>query len=418
MSIMWNLPNNKIILGLIFIALLAGELVRIPVLNQIKVNISDIVVVAITCFWLVKQVKSRSRQINSYTMLILVIFFTMIFTLIMRAGEVPIQLLIGASLYPVRWALYFQLYVIIKEALIEPSNLNFATNAVKTIIPALAVLAIIQLFVFPNLKFIESYGFDPHFFRAVSTWLDPNYFGFAMVFGIIFILGTKYKKVWIKWVSFLLTFASLITTFSRSSYLILAIAFIAFALLKRSVKIISIGLIIIVISLVIFIFPRQSLEKGRNIDRNMSADLRLGSYAQAVDLFQGRPLTGVGYNLIRYEKNNRGWVLDLHEGGNSGAGFDSSYLVIIASMGVLGASVFALFIFKLLDIASGGVLSNKNSIVSMLKTRFNNQIAILTSITIAWLVGSWFINAFFYSLLILFWVTLAAVLRNDPKDYK
>jgi hypothetical protein len=419
MSIKWNLPNNnKILFGLIFTALLAGELIRIPIFGQIKVNFSDVVVVAGTIIWLIKRLKNTRHRESYYTCLLLIIFSTMIFTILVRAGDVSVGQLVTASLYPLRWVIYFYLYVVLREALIKPEDRIFAINTMKTLIPTLGIVATIQLVVFPNLKFIENYGFDPHFFRAVSTWLDPNYFGFAMVFGIIFILGTSYKKSWIQWTSFVLTFISLIATFSRSSYLIFAIAIIVFALLRRSAKIVGIGLSVIVIALIIFIFPRQSLEKERNIDRNMSADLRLASYSQAVELFQVRPLTGVGYNLIRYEKNKRGWVLDLHEGGNSGAGFDSSYLVIFASMGVLGASVFALFIFKLLDIASGDLLSSKLSILTLLKTRFTNQTAILTSITIAWLIGSWFINALFYSLLILFWVTLAAIQSNNVKDYK
>jgi hypothetical protein len=90
-----------------------------------------------------------------------------------------------------------------------------------------------QFWLLPDTRFLRILGWDDHYFRLISTWLDPSFTGLGLVLGLSFIhlyvLSNRFKsKSTAKSITYLATAgilflaACVALTYSRSSYLALA----------------------------------------------------------------------------------------------------------------------------------------------------------------------------------------------------
>jgi O-antigen ligase len=204
-------------------------------------------------------------------------------------------------------------------------------------------------------------------------------------------------------------FIALIATFSRSTYLMLAITFILYYVLRRNWK----GLLLLTLGGIliasIYFIPRAHIDKAKRIDRELSANLRLLSYMHAVTLFNDHPVLGVGYDLIRYEKNARYMVYDLKEGGHSGAGFESSWLTILATTGVIGTLVYAAYwlttLFTIIEPAKASAQNLlKNTHAFILKGTVQEHL--VASLLVGWFAHAWFVNSLLYPYLLIIWAII------------
>ncbi|MDQ3238950.1 MAG: O-antigen ligase family protein [bacterium] len=413
---------NKVNFGflLLVIALIAGETIRIPIFGSVKINLADLLVI---CFLAInlKNIKISHQIIASelriYGLASIILFFTMIFTLLIRVSDVPLNQILQAVLYPLRWLFYIATFFILHR--MHHNDSQQRLTILKCSIVLASLLGLVQLVLFPSLKNIEILGFDPHYQRTVSTWLDPNYFGIFLAFGFALFYTYPFKSNITQYTSLLIIIFSFITTYSRSAYLTFFITMISLSILQKSLKTFFTTMAIITIAITIMFLPRASLEKSRNIDRAVSADLRLSSYHHAVSLYLEKPIFGVGYNLIRYEKLNHKWVQDMQNGGNSGAGFDSSFLVIASSMGIVGLGVYLGYLVALFNYLTKGLILNRKPIRHQINQIFqkNAQCTQLgIAITLGWLTSAFLVNSLFYSLLFLFWLIVIATIYSCSKD--
>ncbi len=246
---------------------------------------------------------------------------------------------------------------------------------------------LIQMIFLPDLGVLDqALGWDPHQNRLVSTFLDPNFLGAYLVICFNFVIAFR-KDLERYFYPLLLVFSgAVMLTFSRSAWMAAGISVFIWGILKYR--------LLLLIALLIgfgayYTVPRVQTRIAGLTDPDDSAHFRLISWRKTLAIFSDHPVLGVGYNTFRFVQRDYGYF-DLDWGGKSGAGSDSSLLLILATTGVAGAIPFAIFL----------TLPVLGAII--VKDRSNWDLLALASIP-ALLAGSFFINSLFYPQIMFLW---------------
>ena len=331
--------------GLILaLGILAGQIVKIPFTQNSGATLLDLAVL-ILCLIGTFQIKFKFKKIPSSLWLFIAFVAWGLISLIISPLKLTIgELTISAS-YGIRFLLFVYLGVLIKNGALE----NLRTKVFDIFIISgflLSVIGILQLIFLPNLQFLSAYGWDPHYFRTVSTLLDPNFLG-AFLSLILLLLLTQdnlIKNVFYK-ITFALLYLAILTTFSRSAAICLAVSLISFSVFKKNLKYLLISFILLAGYIPTFFLYHQFISAPRNIDRTQSAEYRLTSYTEGLDIFSRSPITGVGFNgyrfaLTKYNLASSG-VINSHGGSTN----DSSFLYILDTTGVVGLVIYLAAIY-------------------------------------------------------------------------
>jgi len=313
-----------------------------------------------------------------------------------------------AAAYWGRWVIYAGVYFVVSDLVRIVSGLRSQiANVLVFSGIVLALLGFAQLLVFPNLSDLDpALGWDPHQGRLVSTWLDPNFLGAYFVLCLSLLTGrfldsrrnSTTPRVLLA-ISYLLLGAALILTFSRSAWGMLAVVIGVFGLFKsRKLLLLMVGLFFGAY----FLVPRVQTRLAGVTDPADSASLRLVSWQQTFKIIKEYPLLGVGFNAFRYAQERQGFFRS--ERGvplgreHSGAGSDSSLLLVWATTGVVGLLIY-LWLYG--RVAWGA-------------WQEHNRNALLALPLLAGLVGLFleasFVNSLFYSPIVLWlWIVVGLV---------
>lgn len=334
-----------------------------------------------------------------------------IFTLIAIGSNViatltlPPKDVLVSSLFLVRFFALFFISQIVINTVKKREILNWV-NLIVFFGSVFIFLGFLQLIFYPDLTSLVAYGWDPHQKRIVSTFLDPNFAGFVyvMIFTLTvsFLLfkeslNLKTRKIYLS-VAFLSTIATLLT-FSRSSYLAFLTSIFILGAVK-STRLFFLMIIFLIILSTSIPQARQRIIGALTFDETSRA--RVESWQNAFYIFSKNPVFGVGFNTYRFTQAR----LDLFDkdsplGGHSGAGTDSSILLVAATTGSVGA---VLFLSLLAIIIKSLAQSCKKGPISLAAF----------AITIALLVHSQFVNSFFYpQIMVLFWFTIGLSQTQD-----
>ncbi len=296
----------------------------------------------------------------------------------------PLNLSLTESAISFSYILRFFLYLLFGWTVYSGAFPKIKMNIAKIFISSgigLAIIGLLQLVFLPNLEFLRSLGWDPHFFRTVSTFLDPNFAGAYFVLTFLLLTEKKYQKIFL-----ILTFAALLTTFSRSAYLMFLISGLTLSYLKKS-KVLAFSFVILFLILLAGFYTYGELvAKPRSINREQSASFRLNTWQQGLTIFEKNPIFGVGFNAYKYalREYKLADVQFLDSRGSSSN--DSSILFILSTTGLIGFIIYSLFIITLVK--------------SSLKNNF-----IFVSGLCGLLIHSFFANSLFYPF-ILIWIFL------------
>lgn len=317
---------------------------------------------------------------------------------------------------------------------------------IKIGVMTLAIFGVFQLIIFPDLEVLTMYGYDPHKFRIFSTFLDPNFFGAFLVFGFILSLHELVSKKYLNFHDYLkenhwnliwngMLVASIIFTFSRSAYLMLALAMLILLSVKNR-KLLLFSVILFIVLYFTFPIFNQRINGAIRIDASASG--RFSSWDKGLEIFQKNPVLGVGFNNVRnYSRENNLVQLFSSDGGNSGSGIDSSFIFIMTTTGLIGLVSFSMLMFKiLLDFFTDITKSFKYFYslqfqpVKFLNKDFklpvftrwlnngyqknsygrNNYLSLpLLSLTLGVMLNSFFINSLFYPQVMFVWYSLLGV---------
>lgn len=354
---------------------------------------------------------------------------------------------LGGWLYLVRFIIYSSCFYLsfhlIKSGILNPKEFF---NLLKITGAVLAILGFGQLIVYPDLEPLTLLGYDPHKYRLVSTFLDPNLLGAFLTFSFVLTFWELLGKPFGNFRSFIksnkwdvivatLIGVALILTFSRSAYLMLFISLFSILIFKNRKVLIAV-VIFGIISY--FVFPpiADRIDGALNIDA--SANERFSSWDKGLTIFQQNPILGAGFNNIRaYSQKLELLKTFSADGGNSGSGVDSSLIFILATTGLVGFLSFMIFIVKIIsDLVASATEKTKFFYnlqfqpVKLLQQIYKlpglnkwykeespekksikeNFLSLpLLGLTIGLIINSFFINSLFFSPIMFVWYSLLGV---------
>lgn len=367
--------------SILALAASSGQLIRIPFGNMGSINPLDITIIFFSIILSFK-LKFKLKKPPTFILFFLLFTLTGFISLIISPLKLNISEFFNSLSYLIRLLFYIFLFLILNSGVFK-KTFNFSTSTLLISSIALANAGILQLLLFPNLLFLTQNGWDPHFFRNVSTFLDPNFIGAFYVLSLIFILGYKTSRK-LKVFLFALFFISLLTTFSRSSYLMFLISGITFSYFKKSLKMSITFLILFAFLFFGFQFYSTLVTTPRNISREQSASFRISSWQQGLSIFQKSPVFGVGYNSYHYalEKYKLGDNQFLKSHGSTSN--DSSLLTILSTTGIVGFIFYICFL------------------IYFFKSSFKGNNLLIVSAIPSLLIHSFFANSLFYPPIFLF----------------
>jgi O-antigen ligase len=206
----------------------------------------------------------------------------------------------------------------------------------------LFISGVIQLIWLPDLRVLESYGYDPHLNRMTGSLLDPNFFGGLMGVGLVVALNQflEHKKK-VGLIIAIIFGLGVVLSFSRSAYLMVGVMSMGLAFWRSKKLLIVLALIVGILFVTV---PRFGDRVIGGFQADASAKERIESWQKGLTVWQSSPVFGVGFNNIRIVSEKEGLLkIFSSNGGNSGAGVDSSALFVMATTGVMGLICFGGF---------------------------------------------------------------------------
>lgn len=385
----------KLLLVVTLLTLIPGQVLRIPQSSAFgAVTLSDISVLALDFFFVFfaltqkKSLKFPSKIFFPFILFSLWSLATIIWALtIFSPQEVATSLLFLA-----RFIGYFFLSVVVFN-LIPKTQIKRWINLILAIGTLYTLIGFLQFFTIPDLTFLTPLGWDPHQRRIVATVIDPNFSGY--IFVLLFSLAASHyfelarnkpsyffapKKTLYAFVA-LISFIALVLTFSRSSYLafITVITIIGIAKSRR----LLLGAFVILL-LIFLTVPQVRTRIVGALKVDETAQFRIESWQNALVIIGDNPLFGVGFNTYRFAQERYNFfTIDNPLGGHSGGGVDSSLLLVTATTGIIGVSLFILFLGSIIRTVAKGASSN------------SLHLATLASV-VALLIHSIFVNSLFF----------------------
>jgi len=371
----------KIIRILVYLYLVLfpfGQLLRIPPqsksYSEIHFYLTDIVIFCLGIFFILYY-RIRNKNINWAGIFkpVLLFFSLGLVSLFLSPLSLNNREYLVSSLYMLRWIFYAGLFFAVLNQSKEFKNkLIYFLPLVGFVC---AILGIIQYFILPDTRFISDYGWDPHYYRLIGTFLDPGFLGLILVFSLIILtLDLFNKKDLIKQAIWVFIYLALALTYSRASYLAYFVSMTFISWRHRARKFFLFVLILGVIT--IFLLPRPGGESTR-LERESTIRFRITSWQHALIVASEHPILGIGFNAYRYAQRQYGFMNDnVWEVSHGAPGADSSLLFILATTGILGLISYLWLGSKLLLITKGNV--------------------VIWATVIALFVHSWFQNSLFY----------------------
>jgi len=281
-----------------------------------------------------------------------------------------------------RWLVYAGLYFVlfdVRRFLFKQKDLLIFLVILGV---AIAFFGFVQYFLWPNLKPLETLNWDPHYYRLVSTFLDPGFTGLILVLTLIILVNLLFKNKSNRWLILAggIVYIALVLTHSRSSYLAFLVGMGIISWLRKNTKLFVVALVVLLLSLLVLPQPKG---EGGKLARTYTISYRFKNWQNALTIIKDHPLLGVGFNAYRYAQRDYGFLEEEKwQETHAGAGVDSSLLFVLATTGILG------LISYLWYLGSAGVLAfwQRKKVIG---------IVCLASLG-AILAHSFFLNSLFY----------------------
>lgn len=336
-----------VLLYITFILFSLGQLGRASFFNQ-EVNLylyEIFLIIGLILFVFRYRLKPIEYGVKKFKMLFAFLLLSLISYFLSLFSYSPFQNL-AAFLYLLRLLVYLGFwgylgYWVKKEKKIQ-KHLFFSLGifVILTIASSL-----VQYLLYPDLRNLIYLGWDPHLKRLFGLFFDTSIA--AAVYGLLFFyMLVGFKKLGLFGRLGLLglfgeglLLLAFVLTFSRSAYIAFAITTLLYVFQQKKV-----ALLVVFFGLFIALFlvvPKQ-FGLGVGLERTFSISSRLADYKEAITIWSKHKVFGVGYNRIRYIRENI--PIDSH----AAASFSSSYLIILVTGGIIGLVFFVLTFLKLM----------------------------------------------------------------------
>lgn len=328
--------KEALILFLFLAFLPFGQILRLPISflgADFRLNITDAVAFSGLLFVLMSKLKKPVFWKSAVDFLI-VTGFSLVFSLWLFT---PPSILLGIF-YFVRLIAYFSLFLLLWNYFRKEKS--FKEIVLRSLILSSGFVAIfgwLQYLFYPDLRSLIFLNWDDHLLRMVGGFLDPTFTGIILVFGISISLLLHFREKSLNFLFFILfLLVSLALTYSRASYLALAVSLGSIALLqKRFKEVIYIGL---AFGLIILFLPK-GVGEGVKLERVSSIYAKVQNYKEALSLTKISPIFGVGFNNICLAKET--FLQENETDSHACSGLDASLLFLLATTGVAGLFSFS-----------------------------------------------------------------------------
>lgn len=286
---------------------------------------------------------------------------------------------VQGSLYLWRWVLYSLLYLAVyfstKPGLWWMEGMSVSGGIVLG-------LGFIQYFLFPDLRILTPLGWDPHFWRLTSTFLDPNFAGMYLVLTLFAVPLVLFRYPKIIYISAAVLVLGIYLTLSRSTYVALVTGLLVFAAVSKK-TIVLYG--IAVLAAMVFLLPKGTLDVT-DIFRRETTLARRQNWKTSVALASWSPITGVGFNTLYFVSPLSGSKQEGPVVSRVWGGVDNSLILIFLTTGIIGTAAYGWIITKMVTIAR----------VAGKRKEYKVAGAVLAASVTAVLVHSMFNNSLFY----------------------
>lgn len=321
-----------------FISVILGEFGRYPFGGgALSVTVYDLMLGLTVVFLLIWQIGVKKSLSSLKVLLLWLPFWIIALVSLLVSGHLQ------GGLYLIRFVFYclgFWIgFCLMKEKVTILPTVNRLLVSLGGVI---SLVGIIQLIIFPDLRSLTPFGFDPHQGRLVSTFLDPNLVGsfLNITLAVTFYSWVKRREKWSVLLGVIIC-SGIILSFSRSAYLFLIIQCLVWGVFKFR----KILMLLLVINLLLYLAIPKFSERiigGFKIDK--SSIERFYSWSNGLTVFRTNPALGVGFNNLRMAFDTQALQKTYSEdGGHAGAGVDSSLLFVLATTGILGVVAFGYF---------------------------------------------------------------------------
>ncbi len=344
---------RKIQLKLLFLYLILfpfGQLIKIKAFHP-----TDFIVGLMVVLFIFTKQKKYPKNLKYLISTIIVFICSLLFSrAIFNFNNIWV-----AGLYLIRFCSYSIFYLIIFDQVSYDKKLkNTLLNSLIALGVLVSILGLIQYFLLPDVRSLYYLGWDDHYFRLISTFLDPAFTGIILVLTDILLISKIQVNKKLILPAVLVTIAILLT-YSRSSYIALVFGNV-FYLIAKNKKLIILSFLALVFVTIPFL-PRPGSE-GVKLERINSIILKIENYKDSYLIISKSPLFGVGFNNICEAKKIFLKTIQ-NPDSHSCSGLDNSFLFILASSGVVGFISFLNFGYKLIKVIEKKYLSLGYSII-------------------------------------------------------
>ena len=451
---------HRWLLVLLLLILPLGQFSRLPLGDtSLTVYLNDLLLPLIIFFWIIDLLRRIEKfTLPSLSTPIFLIIIVGIASLVWNSSWLGMTELAISSLYLYRFIMYVLLYFVAydlvksdpsivktfkqdvntmsirvssKKVLSKNKNILFSNDnlthergkkemEVKFFLNLLvgvgfvvALFGIAQYLVFPDFSSMVAHGWDPHYYRVLSTFFDPNFVGGFLVMNLALVVALSLEvESWEKFDLFkaviaIIILLAIVLTFSRSTYLMFVVTMGLIGLI-RSRKVLVLGILIGVLTIVLI--PRvQERIVGGFINIDPSASFRFQSWEKGWEIAKDNLAIGVGYNSYRYAQIKYDFIQPWSESdvnAYSASGVDSSLLLVLATLGLPGFFIYLLFILQQAYIGAKGYLRSRSPY---------SKVASLTvfAVVIGLLVHSQFVNSLFYPFILEWLIILVGVAEGS-----
>lgn len=356
----------------LFVILLAlGNLQRVQVLQTVGVGVHEILAAGCVVAWTYAARNSVFHTVKKLFyhkeawMLVVGIFIGWV------NAVSDDRFLVTTPLYVVRVLSLVVFGVWATKKMLLKLSLDDVIESVLGLSVVVAVLGWLQYVLLPDTRFLAILGWDDHYYRLISTWLDPTYTGWLLAIGSLTWILFWRKDTWLRFAVAAFLTVTLAFTYSRSSYLafgvgvagVVTATFFSFwkSRFKQisaqvSMQLLQLGMLVVILGVSILLLPKPGGE-GTDLTRTQSIVAKQSSVKQVIQNSKlvttprkARPTLLFGTGLFtRYTEQS---TTDIPSHSSQ----PDSLIVVLFQLGILGSFCLLLLAKRLQPYSSDPLL--------------------------------------------------------------
>ena len=319
-----------------------GQLIRFKINlmgSSYPLHPVDIVALIVFSLFILGRVKQPKVVRYFLSFLATATFSTLIASFFISRPE-----LIRGVLYLLRLMSYVSIIPIIWSLFANKNKKELLFKSLIAVCFAVVIFGWIQYLWLPDLRDLKYIGWDDHYYRLFGTFLDPAFTGLIIVFGSLITLSFYLKTKNYKYLYLIILFLfTLLLTYSRDSYLAFFIGLIVLLFHSRK-KLVKYFLVISFLFVISIPFLPRNISEAAKLERTYSIFAKFDDWRDTMTIISYEPLFGVGFNNICVARLK--YLGEGDEASHACSGSDSSLLLVLATTGVVGFSIFINLLIK------------------------------------------------------------------------